>query len=105
MYMKIRVEKFMCNESGRIKLMIIDISGVEFDSHKFIQWFMIKFQNEYVSFLNPNHKYPFRSINSQIARTLSKFAALFGIEDTKKTDSSINILDRKSKVEVWRKKI
>lgn len=74
------VEKFIKHELPTVKAMISNQLENEFDSHKFIKCFAKKFEPEYSQFLAKYNDNNHRTVHSQIATSLAKYADELGIK-------------------------
>jgi hypothetical protein len=79
------------------------ITNKDFDSHEFIRHFSKKFEIVYVFYLSKYEKNPFRNVNAQIGRFLSKNQDYLEIEDLG-VKNSLTIFGSDNKNENWRKK-
>ncbi len=85
---------------------VIDELDNEFDTHKFIENFILKYEKEYVELLcsDINKNGIFRTTHSKIGRYLSINSSSLKIEKINKVDSE-NIKKYDSENQNWRKTI
>lgn len=74
------IDQFIKRKLPTLKLMIENELKSEFDSHEFIRHFSRKYELDYVDFLSNYKVKPFRTVNSQIATSLSKYADELGVK-------------------------
>lgn len=71
------IEKFIINNLDDVKIINAKQLNSEFDSHQFIKCFAKKFESEYINYLANYESH--RSVHSQIALGLAKYAEELGI--------------------------
>jgi len=103
---KVMVNKAQQNMNIENVKVVIESLGYEFDTHEFIEKFIIMCERDYVAMLYSDIDKDgiFKAAHSKIGKFLANMSSLLDIEKTDK-DYSENIKKRDTENQNWRKKV